>query len=142
VGRIQREGALGGVLLEDVSEVRRGQRFAFVMDTRVCDGVLALAEGADLLVIESTFLTEDADLALRYGHLTARQAGTVAAESGVRRLVLTHFSQRYEDPERFRAEAAEVFGGEIVVASDLDRVGVPRRDSTHEDEASTNRRDG
>jgi ribonuclease Z len=100
------------------------------MDTRLCDGVYALADGADLLVIESTFLAEDAALADQYGHLTAAQAGRVAAECGVRRLVLTHFSQRYEDPMRFHAEAAEVFGGDIVVAEDLARIPVPKRIST------------
>jgi ribonuclease Z len=115
------------VLLEEVSAPRRGQRFAFVMDTRLCDGVDALAEDADLLVIESTFLDEDAALAERYGHLTARQGGAVAARCGVRRLVLTHFSQRYADPARFGAEAAAAFGGEIVVAADLDRIPVPPR---------------
>src|SRR5690242_11895502 len=93
VGRIQREGTLGGVPLEEVSEVRRGQRFAFVMDTRLCDGVHTLADGCDMLVIESTFLDEDAQLAVDYGHLTAGQAGRVAADAGVRHLVLTHFSQ-------------------------------------------------
>jgi ribonuclease Z len=131
VGRLQRQGSIEidgrRTNLAEVSEVRRGQRFAFVMDTRLCDAVFALAEGADLLVIESTFLTADADLAERYGHLTAAQAGRVAAESGVRRLVLTHFSQRYDDPAAFRDEAAERFGGEIVVASDLSRVPVPPR---------------
>ena len=131
VGRLQREGSLvvGGrtVRLEDVSVPRRGQRFAFVMDTRLCDGVHALADGADLLVIESTFLAEDADLAHRYGHLTAAQAGAVAGSAGVRRLVLTHFSQRYPEPERFGDEAASAFGGEIVVAADLERIAVPPR---------------
>ena len=67
-----------GVTLEEVSEARRGQRFAFVMDTRLCDGVHALAEGCDLLVIESTFLDEDVPLAEEHGHLTAGQAGGVA----------------------------------------------------------------
>ncbi|MFD7655102.1 ribonuclease Z [Actinosynnema sp. NPDC059797] len=114
-------------LLDEVSVPRRGQRFAFVMDTRLCDGAYELAEGADLLVIESTFLHADERLAAEHGHLTARQAARVAAESGVRKLVLTHFSQRYADPEAFRAEAAEVFDGELVVAADLDRVPVPRR---------------
>ncbi|GAA1265664.1 ribonuclease Z [Saccharothrix xinjiangensis] len=114
-------------LLDEVSVPRRGQRFAFVMDTRLCDGAYELAEGADLLVIESTFLHADERLAAEHGHLTARQAARVAAESGVRKLVLTHFSQRYPDPEAFRAEAAEVFGGELVVAADLDRVVMPRR---------------
>ncbi len=131
VGRLQRAGALHvdgrTVRLEQVSEPRPGQRFAFVMDTRLCDEVYELADRADLLVIESTFLAEDADLAREYGHLTARQAAAVAAESGVRRLVLTHFSQRYTEPARFHEQTAAVFDGEIVVAQDLTRVPVPRR---------------
>jgi ribonuclease Z len=131
VGRLQREGVLrvgeATVRLEDVSEPRRGQRFAFVMDTRMCPNVAALAEGADLLVIESTFLAEDEALARRYGHLTARQAARVAADAGVRRLVLTHFSQRYADPRRFEDEAGAEFDGDLVVAADLQRVAVPAR---------------
>jgi ribonuclease Z len=131
VGRLQRDGAVhaGGrtVRLDDVSEPRSGQRFAFVMDTRLCDGVFALAEGADLLVIESTFLAADAELARVYGHLTAGQAAAVARDCGVRRVVLTHFSQRYPDPDAFAREAAAVFDGDIVVAADLARVPVPPR---------------
>ncbi|MER6126264.1 ribonuclease Z [Streptomyces sp. NPDC001795] len=128
VGRIQREGSLGGVSLDDVSEVRRGQRFAFVMDTRLCDGVHALAEGCDMLVIESTFLDEDAELAVDHGHLTAGQAGRVAADAGVRHLVLTHFSQRYSEPEEFERQArAAGFEEELTVAHDLMRVPVPKR---------------
>jgi ribonuclease Z len=131
VGVLQREGTLHHlgrtVRVEEVSEPRRGQRFAFVMDTRLCDGVFALADGVDLLVIESTFLDADADLARDYRHLTAAQAARVAAECGVRRLVLTHFSGRYTDPRRFHDEAAGVFGGDIVVAEDLMRVPVPAR---------------
>jgi ribonuclease Z len=130
VGRLQREGALNGVTLDEVSEPRRGQRFAFVMDTRLCDGAYTLAEGCDMLAIESTFLDEDADLAQEHGHLTAGQAARVAAESGVRHLVLTHFSQRYNDPADFERQArAAGFEGELTVAQDLMRVPVPRRGS-------------
>ena len=133
VGRLAREGGLDvagqRVSLEEVSEPRSGQRFAFIMDTRLCEDAFALAEGADLVVCEATFLDADAELAPAYGHLTARQAGQIAAECGVRTLVLSHFSQRYahQDPRRFADEAGAVFGGEIVVAADLDRVPVPRR---------------
>ncbi|MGV9244826.1 ribonuclease Z [Streptomyces sp. NPDC003710] len=128
VGRLQRDGSLGGVPLEAVSEVRRGQRFAFVMDTRLCEGVYALAEGCDLLVIESTFLDEDEQLAVEYGHLTAGQAARVAREAGARHLVLTHFSQRYTEPEEFERQArAAGFEGELTVAHDLLRVPVPKR---------------
>ncbi|MEU4248262.1 ribonuclease Z [Amycolatopsis sp. NPDC026612] len=130
VGRLQREGRLGHTTIEDVSVHRPGQRFAFVMDTRLCDAVYALAEDADMLVIESTFLAEDTHLARDFGHLTAQQAARVAAESGVRQLVLTHFSQRYPDPARFREEAGAEFDGEIVVAEDLERVQVPKRRSS------------
>ena len=130
VGRLQREGVLDldgrRVSLEEMSEHRPGQRFAFVMDTRLCDAAFELAEGADLLVCESTFLTRDAALASGFGHLTAAQAARVAAEAGARRLVLTHFSQRYTDDALFAAEAAEVFP-DVAVVRDLDRVPVPPR---------------
>jgi ribonuclease Z len=131
VGRLQRDGVVSAdgrtVRVAEVSEPRRGQGFAFVMDTRLCDGVFALADGVDLLVIESTFLEEDAGLARQFGHLTARQAGSVAAHCGVRRLVLTHFSQRYPDPAQFAEEARQVYDGELVVAEDLQVVPVPQR---------------
>jgi len=141
VGRLMRDGHIrvsrgdgtstGGdgkvVAVEEVSEVRRGQRFAFVMDTRLCENVHLLAEGVDLLVIESTYLDAQADLATERGHLTAGQAARVAAESGVRRLVLTHFSQRFDDPAVLAAEAAKHFDGDIVIAEDLGRIPVPPR---------------
>ncbi|TDP97535.1 ribonuclease Z [Labedaea rhizosphaerae] len=127
VSRLVREGSLGSVRVEDVSVPRPGQRFGFVMDTRLCDGVYRVAEGADLLVIEATFRDADHKLAHDYGHLTAGQAGKVAAESGVRTLVLTHFSQRYQDFTGHHDEAAEHFGGSIVVADDLMRIPVPKR---------------
>jgi ribonuclease Z len=113
--------------VEEVSEHRRGQVFAFVMDTRWCPGALQLADGADLLVCESTFLDVDADMADEYGHLTARQAGRLAREAGVRRLVLTHFSRRYADEQAFVDEACSEFDGDIVLAEDLMRIPVPPR---------------
>ncbi|WP_181768011.1 ribonuclease Z [Streptomyces albidus (ex Kaewkla and Franco 2022)] len=128
ISRLQHAGELSGVHLEDVSEPRRGQSFAFIMDTRMCDGVHALAEDCDLLVVEATFLDEDAALAEEYGHLTAGQAGSVAARAGVRSLVLTHFSQRYTDASLFARQAREAgFEGELTVAEDLVRVPVPKR---------------
>jgi ribonuclease Z len=128
IGRLQREGVLRGVSLAEVSEPRPGQRFAFIMDTRLCDAVPALAEGCDLLVAESTFQDQDAALAADYGHLTAGQAAAVAREAGVRHLVLTHFSQRYTEPGVFAEQArAAGFTGGLTVAADLVRVPVPRR---------------
>ncbi|MFK7927360.1 MAG: ribonuclease Z [Myxococcota bacterium] len=114
------------VQLAQVSEPRPGQSIAFVMDTRVCAAAVELARDADLLVIESTFLHSEAKLADEYGHLTARQAAEVAKEAGVRRLVLTHFSQRYPDNQVFQDEAAAVFD-DVVAAVDGLRISVPAR---------------
>ncbi|MCU1396504.1 MAG: Ribonuclease [Ilumatobacteraceae bacterium] len=114
------------VHLDDVSEHRPGQSFAFVMDTAWCDAAVELARGADLLVCESTFLAEDQGLATRYGHMTARDAGRLAAVAGARRLVLTHFSRRYTDVEAFAVEARAEFD-EVIVAADFDRIPVPSR---------------
>jgi ribonuclease Z len=130
IGRLQERGELevGGrrVLLDDMSEPRPGQRFAFIMDTRLCDAAFELAERADLLVCEATFLERDERLARDYGHLTAAQAARIAAESGARRLVLTHFSQRYTDEREFMEEAGRIFD-DVIVARDLLRIEVPRR---------------
>jgi ribonuclease Z len=135
VGRLQQEGALvaGGqrVTVQQVSEPRPGQRVAFIMDTRLCDAAFELADRVDMLICESTFAGSEAALAREYGHLTAGQAGRIAAESGARLLVLTHFSQRYDhEPDggqRLADEAAAAFDGEIVLARDLARVPVPPR---------------
>ncbi|MFC8190643.1 ribonuclease Z [Cellulomonas sp. NPDC057328] len=132
VGRLAREGRLGPVRVEDVSVPRPGQRVAVVMDTAVCDGAAELADAADLLLAESTFADADAGLAEAYLHLTAGQAGALAAAGGVRTLVLSHFSSRYTDVEPLRAEAeaavrAAGASTTVVAAHDGDRVRVPAR---------------
>lgn len=126
VGRLQREGRLGSVRLEDVSEVRPGQSFAFVMDTRRCPAAIDLARGVDLLVTESTYLSSEAALAEQYAHLTAKDAAQIALEAGARMLVLTHYSQRHTDESAFEAEAREHFP-RVHAGRDLDRIAVPRR---------------
>jgi ribonuclease Z len=123
-GRIDIEGRT--VTLDEVSEFRPGQSFAFVMDTAWCDAAIDLAAGVDLLVCESTFLSSEQHLATKWGHLTARQAGRMAAESGARTLVLCHFSRRYPDVQAFADEAGEEFG-DVIIAEDLGRIPVPPR---------------
>lgn len=130
IGRLAREGTLDvdgrTVRVADVSDPRLGQRFAFVMDTRPCAGARRLAERADLLVCESTYLEAEAGEAREHHHMTARQAATLAREGGARRLVLCHFSQRYPDERAFIDEARPVHG-DVIAARDFDRVAVPSR---------------
>ncbi|MFA9444706.1 ribonuclease Z [Egicoccus sp. AB-alg6-2] len=125
-GEIKLDGR--AVRREDVAEPRPGQSMAFVMDTRDCDGARSLAHEVDLLVIEATFLEDQRALAEQVGHLTAAQAARIGAECGARRVVLTHFSQRYPDLrghlDEARTAAPEL---DVVVATDLDRIPVPPR---------------
>lgn len=131
VSRLQHDGSLRGVRLEDVSVPRPGQRFAFVMDTAPCSGAEELADGADLLVAESTFNDDDGDLAAQFRHLTAGQAGELAAVGKVGTLVLTHFSARYQDVGPFVEQAQARAGGtRVVAANDLDRFAFPKRRPT------------
>ncbi|MHC6592555.1 ribonuclease Z [Arthrobacter sp. C152] len=129
IGRLQRGGSLDGVRLEQVSVPRPGQRFAFIMDTAPCLGAGELAAGADLLVTESTFSDDDGGLARQYRHLTAGQAGELAAAAGARTLVLTHFSARYGDDVSLLAAQARTRAPAVAVvaAEDLQRIPVPRR---------------
>ncbi len=128
IARLQQEGIVDGVRLEDVSVPRPGQSFAFVMDTAECVGAEELADGVDLLVAESTFSNDDAGLAAQYLHLTAGQAGALASTAGAGTLVLTHFSSRYVDV-RVLAEQAGARAGRaaVVAAEDLDRIPLPKR---------------
>jgi ribonuclease Z len=130
VGVLQRKGELtvGGhtVRLDDVSAARPGQAFALVMDTRPCPGASRLAQGADLLVCESTYLSAESQEAHDHYHMTAVDAAQLARAGGARRLALTHFSQRYAAGAPFAEEAAPVHA-DVVAADDLTRVPVPRR---------------
>ncbi|MGX9432463.1 MULTISPECIES: ribonuclease Z [Bradyrhizobium] len=106
---------------EDVLGPPEGQKkLVIVGDAETTDGLAEHVRGADLLVIEATFLDCDSTIARDYGHLTAAEAAALAAMSGVRLLVLTHISGRYRD-EEILAEATKTFPNSRV-ATDFDHI--------------------
>jgi ribonuclease Z len=110
---------------ELVGKPRRGRTVVYTGDTRPSLGVVEVARGADVLVHDSTFGEEERDRAAETGHSTAAQAAEVAREAGVRRLVLTHISPRYNrDAPELLAEARAVFP-ESIVARDGLTIDVP-----------------
>lgn len=128
VGALKRDGEVRvgerTIRLDEVATPRRGRKVAFLMDTRPCEGARQLAQDVDLLICESTFLQSEASEARRYGHMTADEAGRLAAAAAAGRLVLTHFSQRYGMDAPFVAEARR-HHADVVAASDLMRIGLP-----------------
>jgi len=120
-------GVLGRVESGDVmGPPHKGASFAYVTDTRPCDGGVELASGVDLLYHESTFLERDRERAVETGHSTARQAAEVARIAGAAELLLSHFSARYRDGEAFEDEAREVYSN-CRAAVELQRYDVEAR---------------
>jgi ribonuclease Z len=114
---------------ELVGAPRRGRTLVYSGDTRPHLSVIEAARGADLLVHEATFGTDEQERARETGHSTAAEAAKVALDAGVRRLVLTHISPRYNrDAPELLAEARGVFP-ETVIARDGMTVDVPYADA-------------
>jgi len=103
---------------EVVEPSRRGRTVVVTGDTRPDDATVEAARAADVLIHDSTFGDEEQDRAEETMHATAREAARVARQAGVRELVLTHLSTRYDhDPSPLVREASEEFD-RIVVAHD------------------------
>ncbi len=99
-----------------------GAKLVFVGDAGRTDNLMAVAQNADALVIEATYLDSDAEIAAKFGHLTATQAAHLARKAHVSQLYLTHLSRRYRELDIIN-EARAIFPNTIV-ARDFDRIKV------------------
>ncbi len=90
------------------------KRYAFCSDTAYNRSIIPIIEGADLLYHEATFAEFDLARAKETFHSTARQAAEIARDAHVKRLVIGHYSARYEDLSELHREAEAVFPGTIL----------------------------
>jgi len=101
-----------GVLVENqaVTEpAAKARSYAYAADTLFDPRVAERVQGADLLYHETTYLKDlDVQAGKRY-HSTTVQAATIALEAGVERLLIGHFSSKYEKLQAFEQEAREIF---------------------------------
>jgi ribonuclease Z len=118
----------GRIILPDqvLGESRKGISLVIVGDTGKTDKILPYIKDADALVIESTYIQEERELADQFDHLTAAQAAELAKRAGVRQLFLTHLSRRYREKD-ILDEAQTIFEN-VNVARDFDHFQVRRED--------------
>lgn len=100
----------------------KGKAYAYVTDTLYDDSIAASVKGVDLLYHEATYLKDLEEKAVKRYHCTTTQAATIAKIAGVHRLLVGHFSSKYEKLDEFENETRQVFPN-----SDLALEGVSYR---------------
>ena len=84
-------------------------KYAFCADTRYDERILEFIRGSNMIYHETTYHDALADLAWERFHSTTRQAGKIALLAGAKKLLIGHFSSKYDTLEEFETETREVF---------------------------------
>jgi ribonuclease Z len=87
----------------------KGKKYAFCADTRYEESIIPYIEGADMIYHETTYLDNVRDKAFERFHCTTKQAAEIAQKAAVKKLLIGHFSSKYNTLEQFEAEAREIF---------------------------------
>ena len=103
---------------EVLGPLKPGVRLVHIGDTGRIEDLISACQGVDALIVESTYLEEEAEMASQFSHLTAKMAAELALKAGVRQLYLTHLSRRYREKDVL-AEAQALFPN-VHVARDFD----------------------
>ena len=106
------------ILAKNATTIKKGKTLSIVLDSRQCKNILKNVKNSDLLVCEATLGEEFREKASAYMHLTATQAARIAKDASVKKLALTHFSQRYRETSSLLKEARTIFKNTIA-AEDL-----------------------
>jgi ribonuclease Z len=105
-----------------LGDFRPGTRLVHIGDVGETSDLIDVVRGADALVMEATYLSQEAEMARQFGHMTAARAATFARDAGVGQLILTHISRRYREKEVVQ-EAQAIFPG-AVIARDFDSIQI------------------
>lgn len=108
---------------QDATYIVKGKVFSYVVDTRPCDGAFKAAMNSDLLITEATYTSKLKEKADEYGHMTAADAAQMASHAGVKKLLLTHFSQRYKDTLEIIEDARDYFP-DVQAAEDFMKIKI------------------
>jgi ribonuclease Z len=106
---------------KEYTTVTKGRKLTYIMDSAYCENAHELAKESDILICEATFSDEHDEKSTDYGHMTGRQAGILAMKSDSKKLILTHFSQRYKNINPLLEQAQEAFP-ETIAANDFQKI--------------------
>ncbi len=109
-----------------LGSVQPGVKLVVVGDTGRTDDIFEACLNADALVIESTYIEEESEMARQFSHLTARQAAELAVKANVKKLIITHISRRYREKDVLK-EAQAIFPNSFV-ARDFDLFQIKREE--------------
>lgn len=109
------------VKVEDATYIVEGRKLGFITDTVLCNNCYKIAQDTDLLICEASYASDLENKAEEYKHMTAKQAGLIASNANAKKLILTHFSQRYKDMNDIKEDAETVFNN-IALAHDFMKI--------------------
>lgn len=111
---------------EVLGPLQKGVKLVVIGDTGKTENLIEVCKDADALVIEATYLEEEADMARQFSHLTAGRAAELAVKAGVKQLILNHISRRYRAKDVMK-EAQAIFPN-TRVARDFDTFQIKREE--------------
>jgi ribonuclease Z len=109
------------IKVKDATTIKPGKKITFILDTEPNKNIEQLAKNSDMLISEATLSQDTKQLKSQKGdikHLSAREAAQIAKKSKSKKLILTHFSQRYRKTDQILKEAKKIFPNTIA-ARDL-----------------------
>lgn len=108
---------------EDATIIVKGKKFSYVTDTGLFDKLISFVKDSDLLICEATYASDMKNKAKEHSHLTSVETAMLAKKAGVKKLVITHFSQRYKSVKPILDEAKKVFK-DTIAAKDFMEIKV------------------
>lgn len=100
----------------------KGKKISFVLDTLLNEKIIPFVKNSDLLICETSFSSENAKEAKEHMHLTAKQNGQIAKSAKVKKLILTHISQRYDNKLKELLEDAKKEFKNVSIVNDFDEI--------------------
>lgn len=94
---------------DEVSHIQKGKKLCIVLDTLPCKNAYELAAEADILIAEAAYTSEMEEKSLEYKHMTTKQAALIATTANVKKLIITHFSQRYKTNKELEEDVKTFF---------------------------------